>query len=215
MKNWVKYLVGAALAYGICVLLGGKTLSTEFTTAVELGLIMGIFFFVVVGPIHFLLQLIGHFIVTRLKRPISRRMETIVLNFPAFAVFFILLVGTAIPMSSVEMRAAFREHLNNSIPESVIVKGYRMERGMNDGTYTFLFSINKTDLDQLLKSQGYVLQASEEARISYYQEMAQPFSLTAPITVYLSETNTGTSKFQKNIIVSSNQEDALFIESFH
>lgn len=215
MKGWVKYLVGAVLAYGICVLLGGRTFSTEFTTAVELGLVMGIFFFVVVGPIHFLLQLIGHFIITRLKRPISRRIETIVLNFPAFAVFITLIVGVAIPMSSAEMRAVFKEHLNNSIPETVVVKGYRMERGMDHGTYIFLFSINKNDLDQLLKSQGYVLQASEEARIRIYKEMAQPFSLNAPITVYLSETNTDTSKFQKNIIVSSNQEDALFIESFH
>ena len=221
MKGWIKYLIGAVLAYGICVLQGGRTLSTEFGIAIQAGLIVGIFLFVVLGPIHFLLQLVGHFIIARLKRPISGRMETTVLNFPALVVFIIVLVSAATPMSPATMRTIFQEHLNNSMPTSVIVKGYRMLRGMNDGSYFFLFSINKSDLDQLLKGQGYVLQDSplDDAMISHYQQTAQkltsqPFSLTAPVAVYLSETNIGLSKFQKKIIFSPNQEDVLFIESF-
>ena len=221
MKNWLKYIVGLLLTYGICVLLGGKSLSTEFGTAIQLGLIMGILFFIILGPIHFFLQLTGHFIITRVKPSINRRAETIILNVPAFSFFIILLISAATPMSATAMRVVFREHLNNSMPASVIVKGYQMQRGMNDGTYIFLFSISKSDLDQLMKSQGYALQDShlDEAKMNHYQQTvqkltSQPFSLTPPLTIYFSETNTGSSKFQKSIIVSSNQEDALFVENF-
>jgi hypothetical protein len=48
-------------------------LSNEFLTLLQLGLVMGLFFFVFIGPAHFVLQLVAHWILVWLWRPAATR----------------------------------------------------------------------------------------------------------------------------------------------
>ncbi|HTI97510.1 MAG TPA: hypothetical protein VL527_01305 [Dongiaceae bacterium] len=222
-----KYLIGAALIYGICVLLGGESLATEFGTVFSLGLVMGVFFFILLGPVHFLLQALGHFIITRIKPSISNPAETCLLNLPVLIGFIYLLVQAALPPSPTLMRALFQQHLEHPLPATATVKGYWMLRGMNEGKFAFWFGISTNDFADLVKTEGFGVQdiasqeaSTKQANAEHYQEMARklsphPPSFAIPVTVYTNTIDKKITRFQKTMIVGTNATEVLFLESFH
>jgi hypothetical protein len=125
-------------------------------------------------------------------------------------------------MSQTKMRVAFQEHIISPVPPSVNVKGFRMVRGFNEGSYEILFDSSENDLKQLLQNGGYTLWLSnvDQEIMSGYQHEAQNLTsqhinLAAPGKVYTWETNSSTSRFKRNIIVGTNFVNVLFTENFN
>jgi len=219
-RGWLNYAIGAALVYGVCVVLGGRMLSSEFASILELGIVMGLFYFALLGPAYLVFQLLAHWIVVWLWRP-TRWVEGILLNLPASAILAILLIGASIPPSPAELRESLKRHFEGRLPGSVDVKGYRMSRGLNEGSYTFVFRISSGDLGSLLTNTGFALDSlsAESARLDRYQEIAKELTkgtarIDVPCTVYLSETNHGASRTRRILVVGSNGVDVIFCESF-
>jgi hypothetical protein len=217
-SGWPKYVVGAALTYGVCVVLGGSMLSNDFATIIELGFIMGLFLFVLLGPAHLLLQILARWILNWLWHP-RRPVEALVLNLPVLTILTILLIGAAIPPRPAALRESLKRHLGGSLPESVSVKGYSRSRGLSEGSYIFVFNVNARDLGSL--TNGFVLDNSsaETNRLSWYKRKANELangtaSIDMPCAIYLFETNRGISRTRKALVVGSNGVDVVFCESF-
>jgi hypothetical protein len=118
------------------------------------------------------------------------------------------------------MREALQRHFDLPLPSSVIVKSYRMQRGMNEGTYASAFRINPSELSEFLSNSGYTLLDPDSgeamiARLNANPVVQEVGSIGAPFAIYRSETNRGITRFTKTLLVNSNRSDVLFHEDFH
>ena len=216
-RRWIKYAVGAALVFGICVLYGGMGLSNDFSSIVQLGLIMGPFLFLFLGPAHFAFQFVTRWLITRFWQP-QRMVDGAILNLPALGVFIFCFVSAAAPWTPSRMLEALQKHFDYPLPASVQVKNYRMMRGLNEGTYAFAFRINPAELSQFLSNSGYSLIDSNEVELVMLRVKAvarAAGSIDAPFAIYRLETNRGITRFTKTILVDSNRTDLLLYEDFH
>src|SRR5438270_5433730 len=124
-RRWIKYAVGAALVFGICVLYSGMHLSNDLSNIIQGGLIMGPFFFFFLCPAHFALQLATRWLITRFWQP-QRMVEGAILNLPALGVFIFCVVVAAVPWTPSRMQEVLQRHFDFPLPSSVQVKSYRM-----------------------------------------------------------------------------------------
>jgi hypothetical protein len=212
-----KYGLGAVLAYGVCVLSGGQALSNELPLIIELGLVMGLFFFIVLGPAHLMIQFLGHLLISRFW-PARKSIEGIILNVPALVIFAYLLIAATLPYSQGRLRRALQTHFDRPLPSSVHVNAFRFNRGMDHGSYTYLLSINPNELAVFLGNSGCTSLTNSSADLSFdptsvYKIAGAEF--VPPYAVYLARTNAGISHGSKLIIVGSNKTDIAFSESFH
>ena len=213
-KRWIKYAVGAVLILGICVFYGGGGFSNDLSRIVQSGLIIGPFLFLFIGPAHFILQLLTRWLITRLWQP-RMIVEGLIENLPALVIFILCFVAAAAPWPPSRMRKALQLHFDSPLPASVQVTKYRMERGMNDGTYAFALRINPEDLNQFLTNSGcwlVDLDLDEAQLVVLRHGNLTPAvgGISQPCAIYRSETKHGITQYTKTLLVDSNRADLLF-----
>ncbi len=220
-RNIGKYALGAVLAYGCCVLLGGRMMASDFWVAVQLGLIMGLCLYVFAGPVHFLLQYVGCQFIHGLR--VGAHRELLLVNSPVLILFLCLLVRAALPLDKSTVRQAFVSHFEHTVPDSVEITGYRYLRGLNEGSYLMAFRVSTQDLEELLATSGFKLDkpALDEGDMAEYRKTlaklgwSRAFEFRAPGTLYALTTNTPTSRTDKRVIVDASRTEVLFSESFY
>ena len=148
--------------------------------------------------------------------------EGIILNLPASLVCAVISVILAIPPSQSSLRQHLQDHFELPLPASVKVESYRMERGLNEGTYAFAFSLHPSELGQFLSSSGCVLidADSDDARLITLQagvfcRIRNYTNTERPSGIYRSQTNRGIGRFTKTIFVDTNYMEVVFYEDFH
>ncbi len=177
------------------------------------GLIIGIPGLALAGPLHFLLQYGLRVLIVRLKRPLSHRMEALVLNVPALALLAFLLAQAALPSSPAELRSTFLKWLGGAQSDAVAVKGYGWTRGLNEGDVFMVFSLNPGELQSLLATNGFAVEIPEldEFAMRSYERLALKVTKGAPAfkppgSLYVVRSD----RLRKELIVSSNRQDVLF-----
>jgi len=222
LARWGKYAFGAGLIFGICVLIGGSKFSNDFETMIQSGLVIGPFYFLFLGPAHLAFQFVARWGINRLWR-LGTLIEGMLLNLPAVVIFALLLVALAAPTPQSALRQNLQAHFDLPLPASLSVKSYQMGRGMNEGTYLFVFSINPIELSQFLTNSGYMLLNPDSAEAELAILKVRFPSMVRPAAnidwprkaIYQSETNRGVCKYTKTILVHSNQTDVVFHGEFH
>ncbi len=213
--RWGKYGIGAVLAYGIGVLMGGQMLSNELSRIIQLGLLMGLFLFIILGPAHLLMQFLGHLLISRFW-PARRPNEGIILNLPALVMFSCLLVTAAAPWTQVRMRRSLQTHFDHPLPASVHVNAFRFNRGMDHGSYTYSLSITPSELAVFLSNSGCAAVTNSSADLSFDPNSVFKIAgaeFLPPYAVYLARTNAGISHRSRMIIVGSNRTDMAFSDT--
>jgi len=116
-----------------------------------------------------------------------------------------LLVALATPASQEQAAAKSPGAFRLPLPASVSVKSYRMGRGMTDGTYIFVFSINPSELESIPEQLGLHLlnPDSDRQSLPFSKSGSQHGTAAANIewplqAIYQSETNRGVCKSQNN-----------------
>jgi hypothetical protein len=221
-RRWGKYAIGAGLVLAICVLIGGSSFSNDFWTIIQVGLVIGPFIFLFLGPAHFALQFVARRGVSRFWRP-GKLIEGMIVNLPASVICAYLLVALAAPSPQSRMRQNLQAHFELPLPASVSVQSYQMGRGMTEGTYLFVFSINSLELTQFLSNSGCILLSPDSAEADLAMlKVKFPSMVRAganiewpPQAIYQSETNRGVVKYTKTIFVHSNETEVVFCEEFH
>jgi hypothetical protein len=196
--------------------MGGQTLSNELSLIIELGLVIGLFLFIILGPAHLVMQFLGHLLISRFW-PSRRSIEGIILNLPALVIFACLLVTATVPWTQGRLRRTLQAHFDRPLPSSVHVNAFRFNRGMDHGSYTYLLNLNPNELASFLSNSGCTAPTNSSADLSFDPKSVFKIAgaeFVPPYAVYLARTNAGISHSSRLVIVGSNRTDVAFSESF-
>jgi hypothetical protein len=219
-QPWDAYVLGALLTYSVCILFGGSMFSNRLGPIVEVGSVMGIFFFFIAGPIHWLLQYITHSIFVAIKGP-KGRSELFLLNCP-IALVLLLSWGALILESPAGLRRKLQEQIESPLPASIEVKGYLRRGGLDAESHWFVLSGSSNDLATLISAGGYTQDVSRASveRDARYPTQAREVSgsqttFSGPVTVYEVNKDSGTSHNIRQLVIASNGVDAIYFKGFY
>ncbi len=222
-RGVASYLVGALLAYGVCVVAMGKGFSSDVREAISVGLFVGVCPFVAIGPLHFFLQRgLRSLLVKHGRSEFLTRRTAVLINVPALALFLILLVPAALPPSQAARREMFERVTKMPAPDSAEIVGYKVIQGLNEGWCALAFKISEDHLDQLIKDMNLSVSATNlvEHRVNYYRERARQagavaFQFESPVMLYEVTITKGIDRYRKELVVGTSRCEVLLVDSYH
>lgn len=219
----VAYLFGVLLAFAACTLVIGRTFSTHMTVIVSAGMMLGLCPFVAIGPIHFLFQKGVVALVRKFDCPsfVTRRIGLLI-NLPAAVLVLTLVASAALPPTRAAKQRMFELITKERKPGSVEIIGYEFNRGLNEGSSSFAFTISDAELDQLISNLALTNATTDIDpkaiglyRLKLAELGAADFSLESPITAYEGVMQKGVTEYRQVVVVGKNRQEALLLHSFH
>jgi len=143
------------------------------------------------------------------------------LNLPASLWLLLILVSAVLPPGNDAKLRVFKAVAKQNPPASIQMVGFERERGMNEGHCSMVFRISESDFYQLIASLNLTVEKSDldDHALSEYRRIAAKsggsiFKFEAPGKLYSIKTDNGTLHSSTSIIVGTNCQEVLLINSF-
>lgn len=216
------YILGALLVYAMCVLGAGRILSSNLRDAISLGLVGGLCPFIPVAAVHFFIQKGLQQVLMKYAPSNSKGGRAYLwLNLPALLWLLLILAPAILPPGNEAKMRVFKAVTKQDPPASIQMVGFERERGMNDGHCSLVFRISESDFYQLITSLNLTVEKSDldDQALNKYRKIAaksgaSTFRFEAPGKLYSIKADNGTLHSSTSIIVGTNCQEVLLINTF-